>query len=107
MFETGSSSAHGSFSPPRPAHDITFMRLARALAVQEALGLPPHGKGISIKEDNSGGVDPSNSGIKGEIGLLKKTIFEKDVLIRKLDIRVPDLEVEKQSKSKQITKTKN
>lgn len=86
MFETGSSLVPRGSSLPRPAHDIASERLSRVLVVQEATGLPPCGKVISIEDGNSGGVYPSNSELKVEIGVLKQTIIEKDVLIGKLDI---------------------
>ena len=79
------------------------MRLVRALAAQEATGLPPHGKGISIEEGNSEGNEPSNLELKVKIGVLKQTIIEKDVLIGKLDVRVIDREADVNSKSTQIT----
>lgn len=86
MFEIGISSVPGSSSPPRYVHDITFVMLARALAAQETTGIPPRGKYISIEEGNIQGVEPSNAELKVEIGVLKQTIIEKDLLIGKLDV---------------------
>lgn len=48
-------------------------------------------------------MDPSIQKLKEDVGALQQTIIEKDIFIRKLNVRVYDLEKEVESNSKQIS----
>lgn len=69
LFEVRSSTAPGGSSNPQPAHDAASKKLARFLAQQD-IDPTPRGNGISIGIGSSGGVDPSISELKAEIGVL-------------------------------------
>lgn len=75
FIETGSSSALGPSSDPQLTHDTASERLARFLE-QQYIDPAPQGKRISIGEGSSGGVYPSISELKSEIGVLKQKIIE-------------------------------
>ncbi|CAI9264703.1 unnamed protein product [Lactuca saligna] len=91
--EARSSLTHGGSSPPRPAHDAAFERLARLLAQQDS-DPSPCGKGISIGEGNVGGEEPSIVDLRVEIGVLTQKIIEKNVLIGNINVQVSKLEEE-------------
>lgn len=61
------------------------------------------GKGISFEEGRSGDGDYEKFSLKEEIGILKQQNIEKDILIRKHDIRIIELEADNALKSKQIS----
>nr|KAJ0216966.1 hypothetical protein LSAT_V11C300126710 [Lactuca sativa] len=100
--EVGSSLAPRGSSPPIHVHDAASERLARLL-VQPYFDSFSRSKGISIREGNVGGADPSVFDLKAEIGVLNQKLIEKDVLIGNLDVQVSELEEENSSKSKQIS----
>ena len=101
-FETGGSSAVPEYSPTRPSIDEASIKLARHLA-QQISEPSSRGKGIYIEEDRSGDDDSDVFSLKEEIGILKQQNIEKDILIRKHNVRIVELEEDIVLKSKQIT----
>ena len=94
FFETGSSSFLTDFSPPRPKHDASSVRLASFLAIEQLSTPLPHGKGIFIGGDSIGEESPSLLGLQKQVDALSQKNVELDPRNIELDIKVAELQAE-------------
>ncbi|KAL7602938.1 hypothetical protein Lser_V15G19704 [Lactuca serriola] len=110
IHEVGGSSAGLSLSPPRPHHDVAFVRLAMHLAQDLSPTHSSRKKGISFEENIFGDDDASVPDLRKEISVLNQKNIELDIKVAdlqteniKLSNQVADHLKENAQKSKQIT----